>query len=300
MNTPIFRRFDGANDLRKMQALVQALWPAGGRFHIGDLAWQRSGCGGGAETQWRTALWETEAGVIGWGWLHLPGHLYVAARPTNPEVVQEVLAWFEREAEDDELSVDVLDTETHLTSALRARGYIERESGPFGLHTRLDLARMPGKPLLPTGLKPMSMLACEDIQRRVESHRAAWHPSSMTDSKYHRVMGNWPYRRELDWMIEISDGRFVANCCVWFDEENRVGLLEPVGVDPGFRRQGLARAVCLHALHALRDLGGTQAIVTPRGDDGYPFTRPLYLGMGFEPYARTIGFTRRRDSSSPR
>ncbi len=279
-----------------MQGLVQSLWPAGGRFHIGDLAWQRSEAGGGEEAKWRTALWEANDRVVGWGWLHLPGHLYVAARPDKPEVAREIFAWFEREAEGEVLSVDVLDTEVHFTSTLREGGYIQRETGPFGLHTRLDLARIPAKPLLPTGLKPMSMQACEDVHRRVEAHRAAWHPSAMTDAKYGRVISNWPYRRELDWMIEVADGRFVANCCIWFDEENRVGLLEPVGVDPGFRRQGLATAVCLHALHALRELGATQAIVTPRGDDGYPFTKPLYLGMGFEPYARTISFVKRRGS----
>src|SRR5215471_17330663 len=105
MNTPVFRLFDGENDLRKMQALVQSLWPAGGRFHIGDLAWQRAGGGGGAEAQWRTALWEWDSSVVGWSWLHLPGHLYIAVRPDRPDVVHDALAWFEREAEGDELSI---------------------------------------------------------------------------------------------------------------------------------------------------------------------------------------------------
>ena len=300
MSTPVFRLFDGSNDLKKMQMLVQSLWKSGGRFHIGDLAWQRSGASGDGEGLWRTALWEESDGsVVAWGWLHLPCYLYIAALPDRPDLIREVLAWFEREASGDELTVNVLDTEAHLVSALRARGYKQRETGPFDLYVQLDLAHMPAKPVLPMGLRPMSMIDCADVRRRVEAHRAAWHPSGMTEAKYRAAMSNWPYRRELDWMIEVADGRFAANCCIWFDEVNGVGLLEPVGVDPSFRRLGLAKAVCLHALHALRNLGATHAVTYPRGDEAYPFTKALYLGLGFRPYARTINFTRRRDLSSP-
>jgi GNAT superfamily N-acetyltransferase len=273
-----------------MQTLVQALWPSGGRFHIGDLAWQRAEA---READWRTALWEKDGEVLGWGWIHLPGHLYLAAR-ANADIVSGILDWFEDGATGDALGIDVLDTETHLASALKARGYQIRDGGPFDLYTRLELSRLPPKPILPMGLRPLSMRDCDDVGRRVASHRAAWHPSGMNELRYRTVMDSWPYRRDLDWMIEIADGRFVANCCIWFDETNGAGLLEPLGVDPGYRRLGLGRAVCLHALHALRDLGATAAITYPRGDDAYPFTKPLYLGMGFEPYARTLAFERRR------
>jgi GNAT superfamily N-acetyltransferase len=274
-----------------MQTLVQSLWSSGGRFHIGDLAWQRAE---GRDTDWPTMLWEEDGEIVGWGWIHLPGHLYIAVRQGRDDVVSGIFDWFERTATADRLSIDVLDTEPHLVAALDARNFRRREGGPFDLYVRLDLERLPPKPLLPTGLRLISMHDCDDIARRVASHRAAWHPSGMNDERYRRVMESWPYRREFDWMIEVADGRFVANCCIWLDEANKVGLLEPLGVDPGFRRQGLARAVCLHALHALKDLGAVSAITYPRGDDAYPFTKPLYLGMGFVPYARTLSFERRK------
>jgi predicted N-acetyltransferase YhbS len=116
----------------------------------------------------------------------------------------------------------------------------------------------------------------------------------MTLDRYRQVMDSWPYRPELDWMIEISDGHYVANTCVWYDELNGVALLEPLGVDPAFRRQGLARAVALQAMHAARDVGAKRAIVYPRGDELYPFTKPLYLGLGFRPYAQAVSFVKRR------
>jgi len=290
-NGIVQRAYRGADDLRRMQNLVQALWPSGGRFHIGDLAWQRAEA---RESDWPTALWEEDGELLGWGWIHLPGHLYLAARQERDDVVSAILDWFENKAVGEALSIDVLDTETRFIQALEARNYRRRDSGPFDLYVRLELSNLAPKPILPMGLRPMSMRDCDDTHRRVESHRAAWHPSGMNDERYRRVMNSWPYRRELDWVIEVADGRFVANCCIWLDEANRVGLLEPLGVDPAFSRLGLAKAVCTHALHALKAQGATAAITYPRGDEAYPFTKPLYLGMGFVPYARTRAFERDR------
>jgi hypothetical protein len=55
---------------------------------------------------------------------------------------------------------------------------------------------------------------------------------------------------------------------------------------------GLARALCLHALHALRAAGGAQAIVYPRGDAAYPVPGSLYASLGFGSYARTRTYRR--------
>jgi GNAT superfamily N-acetyltransferase len=52
-----------------------------------------------------------------------------------------------------------------------------------------------------------------------------------------------------------------AFCTAWLDGANAAGLLEPVGTHPAHRRRGLARAVCLDALRALRDAGARTAEV---------------------------------------
>lgn len=282
--------YAGEHDLGAMQRLVLSQWSLGSRFHIGDIAWQWAT--GSRERE--VALWLSGGEAVAFGWLHLPGHLYLVVRGDRSELAREVLGWFEQAASGGELSVDVLDKETHLISALRICGYREVEAGPFDLYTVLDLSELPESPRLPMGLRLRSMAGNGDVVRRVASHRAAWHPSAMTLDRYRQVMVSWPYRPELDWMIEISDGRYVANTCLWHDERNGVALLEPLGVDPAFRRQGLARAVVLQAMHAARDLGAKRAIVYPRGDELYPFTKPLYLGLGFKPYARTVAYMKRR------
>ena len=294
MTGPTPRLYSGSDDLRAMQGLVQSLWSLESRFHIGDLAWQRFEHEG-REPDWPTMLWEENGGVIGWGWAHRSdGHLYLMARPDRPELAGDIIDWFENTVEASSLSAAVLDKETHLSDALIARGYHAATGGAFDLHTVLDLDRLPEKPALMPGLVAHSMTLSGDAERRAASHRAAWHPSRVTTQSYRHVMAAWPYRPELDWVVAIADGRFVANCCVWFDEVNSVALLEPVGVDPGYRRLGLGRAVCLHSLHKLRELGCARAVTYPRGDAAYPTPKKLYLGMGFEPYARTKLFVKRR------
>jgi ribosomal protein S18 acetylase RimI-like enzyme len=105
-------------------------------------------------------------------------------------------------------------------------------------------------------------------------------------------MATWPYDRTLDWVVEAPDGRFAANCLIWFDGVNEVGEIEPVGTDPAFRGMGLAKAVCGTALHALREAGARRAVVYPV--ESNPAAMSLYRGLGFETHARTTTLVRTR------
>src|ERR1700719_4901236 len=108
------RAYAGDADLLAMQHLVQWIWSLNSRFHVGDLAWQRSP---GVDEEWLTVLLEEGKELVAWGGAHQPGHLYLAVRPERPDLAQTVIEWFERTARGDELSVDVSDRETHLISA---------------------------------------------------------------------------------------------------------------------------------------------------------------------------------------
>jgi ribosomal protein S18 acetylase RimI-like enzyme len=81
---------------------------------------------------------------------------------------------------------------------------------------------------------------------------------------------------------------------VWLDAVNGVGEFEPVGTHQDFRRMGLARAVCLHAMHRLRAAGASTAIVYARGDAAYPVPARLYEALGFRAGDRTSVHSRPR------
>jgi GNAT superfamily N-acetyltransferase len=285
------RQYAGVDDLREMQRLAQRIWSPASQWHVGDLAWQRNQHLG-REAEWPTALWESGGEVVAWGWAEMPNSLALLVDPAWPELAATVLDWFAGVVTKPQTTITVLDAEKHLIAALEWHGYIRQDNPHFHSYMARSLADLP-LPELPEGYRARPIRGDEDVAGRVAVHRAAWHPSRVTEASYRNVMAAWPYRPDLDWVVEAPDGRLVANCLIWLDEFNGVGELEPVGTDPSFRRRGLARGVCLAAMHALRQAGARQAVVYPvHGHPDHPAPVPLYAGLGFRPYARTLTFTK--------
>lgn len=288
------RVYMGDGDLRAMQNLVQRIWSRDANWHIGDLAWQRKS-NSDLEDAWRTALWDEDGETLAWGWIELPDTLNLAVDPAYPRLADEVIAWFEGVSEGERLTCTVLETEAHLVSALTRAGYTPSEDAPYFTHHHMSLDATPS-PVVPEGVI-LRHIRADEAERSAAGHRAAWSdfgPSRMTTESFRALMAAWPYRPELDWVVEGPDGDFLASALGWLDEVNRVGLLEPVGCAPAYRRRGFARAVNLATLRAMREAGAESAIVNPRGDDGYPIPGKLYRSLGFQPGARTILYVRRR------
>jgi ribosomal protein S18 acetylase RimI-like enzyme len=201
-------------------------------------------------------------------------------------VAAEVIAWFRALAPEGACSV--LETETHLVSALEAAGFLPKPDEPFYTHHHISLSDL-RSPVVPDGFT-LRHVRPDEVEKRAAGHRAAWSdvaPSQVSDEDFAAVMSTWPYRPELDWVVEAPNGEFAATALIWYDEVHRAGLVEPVGCAPAYRRRGLGQAVNLAALDALREAGGTEARVCPRGDDDYPQARALYQSIGFKPGTRT-------------
>lgn len=299
-----FRDYAGPRDLRAMQTLTQRLWSFPSPFHVGNLAWERFEHVG-REPEWKTRLWLEGDTVLAWGWIVDGGHLYFQIDPARPDLFGEVFAWFESGAEAPELTTMVLYSQAELLSRLAERGYRTLgDDHPFGLRASRDLEDL-DPVVLPSGYRALSMVELGDPDRRALAHRNAWSRiagreaeppgrSRVTGASYRQVMATWPYRPDLDWVIEAPDGRLAANACLWLDPANGVGLFEPVGTDAEVRRLGLGRAVCLAALHALKAAGARTAIVGCRGDAAYPVPNRLYTGLGFVARGREIIHARKR------
>jgi len=290
------RPYSAAADLRRMQDLVSEAWRLEGpkvERHIGDVAWADASIAG-REPEWRRQLWEEGGAVIAWGWLYLPHTLDFQVHPERRGLVDDVLDWFEAEAEGDEpLVTSALAEDTATIAALERRGYVRVEGGPWFAYMIRDLGELP-EPGVPDGFALRAVRGEGDVEARANVHRAAWHPSRVTAESHRKVMATYPYRAELDCVVEAPDGSFVSSVIAWYDEANHVGEFEPVGTDPRFRRLGLGRAGNLFALHRLRQAGAETAIVLCRGDDEYPIPKRLYESVGFRQHARGIEFRKSR------
>jgi ribosomal protein S18 acetylase RimI-like enzyme len=276
-----------------MQALVGELWRLEGPLvenHVGDVAWMRFQHAG-REGEWRFRIWEEEGEPVAWAWIRRPATLghEIHPRHRGGALHDELLDWFETAAEDDELRVSSLTTDPERLAFLRARGYeIEPAARAFAYHLR-ELGDLPD-PVLPDGYR-LRTVEPADLEARVELHRVVWAPSRVTLESFSKLQTVWPYRPDLDCVVEAPDGSLVAYCLAWLDDANRVGELEPVGTDPDYRRRGLASAVCLFALNRLKEEGATLGIVySIAGSEA----TALYESIGLRQHTRSLQLLKRR------
>ena len=298
MTARTMRPYAGVEDLRRMQKTVAAAF-ARTSFRIGDLAWLARHHTH-RELSLDIRLWEAGDGrFIGWTFFRSNGEFNVFVVPgcADDGLVDEMLTAIGQAAETAVSAGDprvILhtygvdpsrsDEDRVLAAVLLRRGFESVRDGGV-LMRPLDEV---GEPVLPVGYRLGTVSDRDRVIGRVEAHRAAFAPSNLTFEKYERVRRTWPYRPELDRIITTDDGTVVAFCTAWIDEENASGLLEPVGTLPAHQRRGLAKAVCLDALRALREAGARSAQV------GYESDAALatYRAIGFEPMWDEVSFRR--------
>jgi GNAT superfamily N-acetyltransferase len=280
-----------------LHEVARAVWRVDGPRalpHVGDLTWglyQHEPVLAWPKT---IAIFERDGVAVAFGIVWLPQTLQCGVHPEHrvDEVYDALLGWFPGVAGDDlegGLDVQLLESDAALRAALERHGYAPNLEAPVFDHRVRSLLRPVEKPGLPAGYVLRHVTGEEDLERRVEVHRAAWAPSKFTLPAYRALRGLPPYRTDLDLVVEAPDGSFASYALVWLDDENGVGELEPVGTHPAHRRLGLGRAVCLEACSRLRALGADTAVVYSVADS--PAAR-LYEAAGFDPVDRQIELRR--------
>ncbi len=268
------------DELSAMQQVASRSWTRAARHHPGQLAWSARYAEGLDHGPLR--LWDDA-----WAWFEDPGQVELCA---PPERAAEVVAWAVAAAPDGAaVTAMVLASETHLLDALTAAGFVAGGDDWWFTHHHLDLADLPPVPAVP-GYR-FRHVEPDEHAERAACHRRAWESVRVTSAAYERLMRTPPYRPGLDWVAVADDGTWAGAVCVWLDAATGVALVEPVGVAEEHGRRGLARAVSIAALAAARDAGATEALVCPRGDDGYPVPQALYRSIGFRPGERTVTLT---------
>jgi ribosomal protein S18 acetylase RimI-like enzyme len=297
--------------LRATQGLAQELWrrqPAlvNADATVGELAWVWGAQHGASASEWSQRLWSDAGKTVAWGWIFAPSTTTLSAtttraepttlawqvHPDRPDLLDSVLDWFETEAPDVVRQTSARQADEGALERLRRHGYEHDPDAPWGLLNMRELRDIE-EPRLPPGYRLKTMREVADVSLRVAVHRAAWEPSSVTETSYADVMNTWPYRDDLDFVVEASDGSLAASALGWYDEENRVGEFEPVGTHPDHRRRGLGRAVNLFGLRRFHEAGAVRAIVGCRGDAAYPIPKLLYESVGFRQLTRELRFIKR-------
>jgi ribosomal protein S18 acetylase RimI-like enzyme len=262
------RPYAGLADLPVLHEVARAVWSADGPRalpHVGDVTWGLYQHEAAVARPKTIAIFERAGAPVAFGILWLPQTLQCAVHPAHrdEETYDALLDWFETAAGeelDGGLDVQLLESDIALRAALERRGYGPYPEAAVFEHRVRSLAEPVEVPGLPAGYV-LRHVGPDDVARRVDVHRAAFHPSKVTVPGYLALRELPPYRADLDLVVEAPDGSFAAYALVWLDEENGVGELEPVGTHPAHQRLGLGKAVCLEAARRLRELGAGTAVV---------------------------------------
>jgi ribosomal protein S18 acetylase RimI-like enzyme len=248
-------------------------------WHVGDVTWglfQHEG----REPEWTFRLWRDGDGAVAWSWLKSDrGVLEHDVHPAHLHLLDKILA------EPAARSACAFDDDTETRAVLARHGF-DRPERAMHFCVR-ELPDRPASSPLAGGFR-LRTVEPDDLAERVAVHRDVWAPSRVTESSYANVMAGWPYRSSLDCVVEAPDGRFAAYVLAWPDDENGVGLFEPVGTRAEFRRLGLGKAVCTFALQRLHEEGLREAIVLCETDAACS----LYESVGFRRHATHVQYAR--------
>ena len=139
----------------------------------------------------------------------------------------------------------------------------------------------------------------DDIDAIVELSLRAWDPvfaslrEVLGDPIFLRLKPDWKAAQaeevresctsdERDAFVAVVDGKPVGFVTVALNAFNeRMGVIEIIGVDPDFQRRGIASQLTEHALDHMRRCGMHIAAVGTGGDPGHAPTRAAYESFGF-------------------
>jgi len=293
-----------------MQGLAAEVWrlapeTVNGGASVGELAWGQGTTLAKGQPQNPYRLWRHDGRLAGWGIIFPPTRFRVSAdrwemskaglvwqvHPGRPELLDEILRWFEAETPQAARQTVVRASSGEARRVIEARGYSYDAGEPWNLMNMRDLREIE-EPSPPPGYSLKTMREIDDIERRVAVHRAAWEPSALTLDKYAAAMSTWPYRPDFDFVVEAPDGSLACSALGWYDEANRIGEFEPVGTRPDHRRLGLASAAMLFGMQRFRDVGAMHATVACRGDANYPVPKLVYESIGFKELSREMPYTK--------
>jgi len=243
-------------------------------------------------------VWENEAGEIvgvvniehpdtthpGWGEAFFQRH------PSYDFLLDEMLDYAEanlRNKEKNVLFVPIYDYDESFQSLAQKRGYQKNTEHPGYDSVFIIQGNLP-EPNLPEGYALQSMADENNLELRRKAFGMGFnHPDPKewpSLLSYQELQKAPDYRKDLDLYVVAPDGEFAAFCIVWYDERNRMGIFEPVGTQPAYRRRGLARAAVVEGIRRVAALGAEKVLV----GSGQEF----YTAIGFEKKSASYHWTR--------
>lgn len=289
------RSYSGETDIKLLQefnASAIAMTNGCGYLHPGDIPHYLFNGNKFFDPAEVLSIWEDDAGVAAWllvGPRHKAFDAQIRPDLRGSSLERGVLAYGDKQLvalmrqhniEGERIYADAFRCDTTRSRLLLESGW-QLEAKSSYILNRVPLEDI-GEPVLPDGYSIRAVRGVEEASAVAGVHSASFEKAVWTPELYRRVMESPGYAAERELVVEALDGTLVAFTVTWYDELNKTGYFEPVGVHKDYQRRGLGRALLLHGMRQMVAAGMQFATVANFNDN--IAARELYKSCGFKPW----------------
>ena len=284
-------QFSGEPDKIRMATLAREFFAD--NLHVIDLPYRFSSWA--FDDPDNIGLWEDEAGqLVGWAVLQAPfWKMDFTCHPGREGTLfPELLAWaLDRAGAIQNTPFGLPSWFVSIFADASEQIRMLEEAG-FTCQSHLGedswsevLMRRPGsEPVelfpLPPGFSVRPLAGEEEAPAYVDLHRAVFGTKNMTVEWRQGMLHHPHYCRDLDLVVTAPGGRLAAFCIGWWDEQLRVGHIEPLGRHVDYWLQVLGRVVLTENLRRLEAKGARDVYV--QTDKQRNAAMRLYEAYGFK------------------
>lgn len=293
--TRSIRPFKGSEDLHAILRFLRKcreIEPAGDYEHVGDLLWSMRNPSFDAKEN--ICILSEGRRMVGYCIIDGSSFRFGTAPGADSSSDRALLHWAMVKSGASRsihkiISTQVLETNSERMRLLAEKGFDQNVSY-FTKMERNTGTGVEGRSL-PDGFSFIDGPDSNMVDEYVRMHKAAWGKGSTYTAEVHAHVTRLPgYRRELNPTIITNDGRVAGSCICWIDRLNRLGEIEPLQVDPDFRRLGLAKSLVVEALRRMKRFGMDSALVYNASVN--EAAGRLYATAGFRPNGRVLLYDR--------
>lgn len=277
------RHFNGANDLVQMQRMVaertQVMGPCT-NLHPGDIAHRIYSGSRRQNLDEVVPVYVDDMGITAFGiiWPQDAAFDMVTGVGMDTDGVTEIAAdladrTVRSASVDTPVETDVIGDDDGTIAVLTRLGFTE--NGADYMFTEADLGSLPAASSYGYTIRSATH---GDSEQLAAVHSGAF-GSGWSAANYEERMATPGYDPLREIVAVDDDGRFIGFAVTWYDDMNKVGYFEPVGVHRDFHRRGVGSALLAEGKTRMRRAGMAKATVWHSADEERAIT--FYRSNGF-------------------